>query len=383
MDHKITMPCHFGMEAVLKRELKDMGYEASEVTDGRVSIMGDALAIVRANMELATAERVLIEVGSFRARDFEELFQGIRAIAWEEYIPADGRFWVTKAGSTDSKLTSLPTIQSVAKKAMVERMGAKYGISHFPEDGDDYPVRIFLRRDEAVVYLDTTGVPLHKRGYRALTAAAPIAETLAAAMIRLSPWREVRPLIDPFCGSGTFVIEAAMMAAHIAPGLKRDFTAMKWKNVTPQRIWDLHKNELRSKADKGVATSIVGSDIDPEMIGIAKKNAEAAGVAELIDFKCMDVGQMSSDRSYGFVITNPPYGERLENEDSLPQIYKALGKAFFAMDEWSMYMISGYEDSERYIGKKADKRRKLYNGMMRTQLYQYMGAKPPKKDKAQ
>lgn len=373
------MPCHFGMEAVLKRELKDLGYEACEVWDGRVSIEGDAEAIVRANMQLTTAERVLIEMGCFKAYTFEDLFQGMRSITWEEFIPRDGRFWVTKAGSTDSKLSSLPAIQAVAKKAMVERMGEHYGLRNFPEDGDAYPVRIFLFKDEARVYLDTTGVPLHKRGYRALTAAAPIAETLASAIIHLTPWHADRTLWDPFCGSGTFAIEAAMMAAGIAPGLKRNFDAEKWKQITPQRVWDDVRSDLKGRINRSVETHITASDIDPKMISIARKNSQAAGVGELIDFKCLDVSKVRSDDAYGFMITNPPYGERLENADTLPDIYRSLGKVYFDLNEWSLYMISGYEDSERYIGKKAGKKRKLYNGMMRTWLYQYMGAKPPKK----
>ncbi|MBO6214363.1 MAG: class I SAM-dependent RNA methyltransferase [Lachnospiraceae bacterium] len=376
MNMKITLPCHFGMEAVLKRELRDLGYEPYEVTDGRVSVMGDARAVCDINIRITTAERVLIDMGEFSAATFEELYQGIRGIAWEEYLPGDARFWVTKAGSTDSKLTAIPSIQAVAKKAMVERMGAHYGMNVFPEDGDSYPVRIFLRKDMASVYLDTSGAPLHKRGYRARTAAAPIAETLAQAIILLSPWHPDRILMDPFCGSGTFAIEAAMRAAKIAPGLKREFTAEKWQMVTPQRLWDLCRHEAKERVDRSVKTQIFGSDIDPAMIRTARANATEAGVAELITFENKPVSKISSAESYGFIITNPPYGERLSNDDTLPGIYKDLGESFSRLKEWSMYMISGYEQAEKYINRKATKKRKLYNGMLRTTLYQYMGAKP-------
>ena len=378
-EYKIVAPCHFGMEAVLKREIQNLGYEITEVSDGRVIYSGDAKAVVDGNIYLRTAERILVLVGSFRATTFEELFQGIRALPWEEYIPEDGKFWVTKANSINSKLFSAPDIQSIAKKAMVERMKQKYHLDWFPEDGADYPVRIFIHKDQVMVTLDSTGAPLHKRGYRTLTSKAPIAETMAAALIMLTPWRGDRILIDPFCGSGTFLIEAAMMAANIAPGLNREFTAEDWPENFPLDLWDRVRKEARGKINMDVETNLQGLDIDSRMVEIARENAKRAGVDSLIHFQRRAVKDTAHPKKYGFIITNPPYGERLEDKDTLPEIYKDLGEAYARLDSWSMFFITSYEAAQKYIGRKADKNRKLYNGMLKTYFYQYLGPKPPKK----
>ncbi|SFT31982.1 putative N6-adenine-specific DNA methylase [Lachnospiraceae bacterium XBD2001] len=378
-EYKIVAPCHFGMEAVLKREIQNLGYEITEVSDGRVIYSGDAKAVVDGNIYLRTAERILVLVGSFRATTFEELFQGIRALPWEEYIPEDGKFWVTKANSINSKLFSAPDIQSIAKKAMVERMKQKYHLDWFPEDGADYPVRIFIHKDQVMVTLDSTGVPLHKRGYRTLTSKAPIAETMAAALIMLTPWRGDRILMDPFCGSGTFLIEAAMMAANIAPGLNREFTAEDWPENFPLDLWNRVRKEARGKINMDVETNLQGFDIDSRMVEIARENAKRAGVDSLIHFQRRAVKDTAHPKKYGFIITNPPYGERLEDKDTLPEIYKDLGEAYARLDSWSMFFITSYEDAQKYIGRKADKNRKLYNGMLKTYFYQYLGPKPPKK----
>ena len=371
-------PCHFGLEALLKREIYDLGYDPKTVEDGRVSFMADAEGIAMANIHLRTAERVLILCGRFRATTFEELFQGIKAIPWEEYIPVNARFWVTKATSVKSQLFSTSDIQRIAKKAMVERMKSVYDIDQFPEDGADYPIRIAFMKDEAVVTLDTTGTSLHKRGYRTFTGKAPISETMAAALIMLTPWKADRILVDPFCGSGTFLIEAAMMAAHIAPGIDRHFTAETW-DILPEETWAELRAEARSEIDTDVEVNLQGYDIDPEAVKIARANAVNAGVDHMIHFQTRPVAELNHSKKYGFIITNPPYGERLEDRADLPALYKQIGEAYRRLDSWSMYLITSYEDAERYIGRKADKNRKLYNGMIKTYFYQYMGPKPPRR----
>ncbi len=379
--YELVVPCHFGMEAVTKREIYDLGYEITRVEDGRITFEGDAEAICRANVFLRTAERVLLLVGRFKATTFEELFQGIKALPWEEYIPQDGKFWVKKASSIKSKLFSPSDIQSIAKKAMVERLKGVYKTEWFKEDGAAYPIRIFLLKDEVMVALDTSGDSLHKRGYRLQTSKAPITETLAAALIMLTPWRRDRILVDPFCGSGTFPIEAAMMAANIAPGMNREFTAEAWTNIIPKQLWYDAVQEAEEMVDKDIVVDIQGYDLDGDVVKAARENAKRAGVDHLIHFQQRDVAKMSHPKKYGFIITNPPYGERLEEKADLPELYTTIGDVYKNLDSWSMYMITSYEDAERYVGKKADKNRKIYNGMIKTYFYQFMGPKPPKKEK--
>lgn len=378
---ELIAPCHFGMESILKREITDLGYDITEVSDGRVTFFGDEEALCRANVFLRTAERILIKVGSFHAESFEELFQGTKALSWEEYIPEDGKFWVAKAASVKSKLFSPSDIQSIMKKAMVERLRQKMKKEWFPETGDSFPVRVFLMKDEVTVGLDSTGESLHKRGYRRLTAKAPIAENLAAALILLTPWNKDRILMDPFCGSGTFPIEAAMMAAGIAPGRNRSFIAESWPHIVGKRVWYDCLDEANEMVDLSVATDIQGYDIDDYMVSIARENAKLAGVDKLIHFQRRSVADLSHPKKYGFIITNPPYGERLQEKQDMPALYKVIGERFKALDSWSMYMITAYEDAEKDIGRKADKNRKIYNGMMKTYYYQFLGPKPPKAGK--
>ena len=376
---ELLAPCHFGLESVLKKEIYDLGYEISKVEDGRITFLGDEEAICRANIFLRTAERVLIQVGRFRATTFEELFQGIKAIPWEEYIPEDGKFWVKKASSINSKLFSPSDIQSIAKKAMVERMKMKYKKEWFAEDGAHYPVRIFLLKDEVTVAIDTSGDSLHKRGYRTMTSKAPLTETLAAALILLTPWRPDRILVDPFCGSGTFPIEAAMIAANIAPGMNREFTAESWTNLIERKLWYECVQEAEDMIDTSVTVDIQGYDIDGDVIKAARENAKRAGVDHMIHFQQREVAALRHPKKYGFIITNPPYGERLEEKADLPELYSQIGNAYQNLDAWSMFLITSYEDTERYIGRKADKNRKIYNGMLKTYFYQFMGPKPPKR----
>ena len=377
---ELIAPCHFGLEAVMKRELLDLGYEVSQVEDGRVTFIGDAEAVCRANIFLRTTERILLKVGSFKAETFEELFQGTRAIPWEQYIPRDGKFWVAKASSIKSRLFSPSDIQSIMKKAMVERMKGAYGITWFPEDGASYPLRVFLYKDVVTVAMDTSGDSLHKRGYRTLTSKAPITETLAAALLMLTPWKPDRILVDPFCGSGTFPIEAAMMAANMAPGMNREFLAEEWKNLIPKKCWYEAMDEANDLVKDDISVDIQGYDIDGEIVRAARANAAAAGVDHLIHFQQRPVSQLSHPKKYGFLITNPPYGERIEDKKNLPELYKTIGERFAALDSWSAYIITAYEDTERYFGRKADKNRKIYNGMMKTYFYQFMGPKPPSRN---
>ena len=376
---ELIAPCHFGLEAVLKREIIDIGYDIAEVEDGRVTFYGDEEAVCRANIFLRTAERVLLKAGSFHAVTFEELFEKTREIPWERYIPKDGKFWVTKAASVKSRLYSPSDIQSIMKKAMVKRLSDHYHIDWFSEEGASYPVRVFLKKDIVTVGIDTSGISLHKRGYREVSGKAPITETLACALIMLTPWNRERILVDPFCGSGTFPIEAAMMAAGIAPGMNRTFTAESWANLIPRKLWYDTVNEANDLICDNVETDIQGYDIDSSVIKIARRNAREAGVEHLIHFQERDVRALSHPKKYGFVITNPPYGERLEDKKNLPELYQAFGESFRKLDSWSAYMITSYEDADRYFGRKADKNRKIYNGMLKTYFYQFQGPKPPKK----
>ncbi|HIV92498.1 MAG TPA: class I SAM-dependent RNA methyltransferase [Candidatus Eisenbergiella stercoravium] len=377
--YELIAPCHFGLEAVLKREITDLGYDCLQVEDGRLTFFGDEEAVSRANVFLRSAERILIKVGSFHAETFEELFQGTLALPWEEYIPKDGKFWVAKAASVRSKLFSPSDIQSIMKKAMVERLKKTYHTGWFEESGESFPLRVFLKNDEVTVGLDTTGESLHKRGYRKLTAKAPIAENLAAALIMLTPWKGDRILVDPFCGSGTIPIEAAMMAVNMAPGMNRDFTASSWEHLVAKRNWYDAVDEAAELIDMSVDTDIQGYDIDDKMVSIARENARLAGVEGKIHFQRRPVSQLSHPKKYGFIITNPPYGERLEEKAALPKLYHELGERFAALDSWSMYLITAYENAQQDIGRKADKNRKIYNGMMKTRFYQYQGPKPPRR----
>lgn len=375
---ELIAPCHFGLEAVLKKEILDLGYEISLVEDGRVTFIGDDEAICRANVFLRTAERVLLKAGSFKAETFEELFQGTRNIPWEDFIPEDGKFWVAKASSIKSKLFSPSDIQSIMKKAMVERLKNRYGVTWFPENGASYPLRVFLYKDMVTVGIDTSGESLHKRGYRTLTSKAPITETLAAALILLTPWNRDRILVDPFCGSGTFPIEAAMMAANMAPGMNRSFLAEEWRNVIKRKCWYEAMDEAGDLVEEDVQVDIQGYDVDGDIVKAARSNAQSAGVDHMIHFQRRPVSAMSHPKKYGFIISNPPYGERIEEKENLPALYREIGERFAALDSWSMYLITSYEDAQKYIGRKADKNRKIYNGMLKTYFYQFMGPRPPR-----
>ncbi len=371
--------CHFGLESVLKREITDLGYDIVAVEDGRVTFSGDADAIARANIFIRTAERIMIKVGAFRAFTFDQLFEETKKLPWEDLIPKNGRFWVTKATTKNSKLFSSSDIQSIVKKAIVERMKGSYHIDWFSEDGEDYPIRVFIHKDVVTIGLDTSGVSLHKRGYRKLAAKAPISETLAAALIMLTPWNKDRILVDPFCGSGTFPIEAAMIGANIAPGMNREFTAENWTGIVPKKAWYEAVTEANDLIMNDIKMQIQGYDLDAAVVKAAMENAREAGVDQHIHFQQRDVKDLRHPKKYGFVITNPPYGERLEEREDLPALYRTMGESFKQLDSWSYYIITSYDEAEKYIGRKADKNRKIYNGMIKAYFYQFLGPKPPKK----
>ncbi|MDO4489978.1 MAG: class I SAM-dependent RNA methyltransferase [Lachnospiraceae bacterium] len=377
--YELIAPCHFGLEAVMKCEILDLGYEITQVEDGKVTFEGDAEAIAYANVFLRSTERILLKVGEFKAVTFDQLFEQTKALPWEQFIPENGKFWVAKANSLKSKLFSPSDIQSIMKKAIVERLKEKYHKEWFPEDGAEYPIRVSILKDRVTIGLDTTGVSLHKRGYRQMKVKAPITETLASALLMLTPWKGNRILVDPFCGSGTFPIEAAMMAANMAPGMRRRFLGENWTNFLPSENWKNAREEARDLVDLKVETDIQGFDIDPLAVEAARANAKLAGVDHLIHFQERPVAELSHSGHYGFIITNPPYGERLEEKEDLPELYRTLGERFRKLPDWSMYMITSWEDAQRYIGKTAEKNRKIYNGMLKTYFYQYPGPKPPRK----
>ncbi len=377
--YELIAPCHFGLESVLKREIIDLGYEIISVQDGKVTFEGDAEAICRANINLRTAERVLLKVAEFKATTYEELFEQTKKIEWEKFFEKDSKFNVVKANSIKSKLFSPSDIQSIMKKAMVERLKGVYKVSWFEETGIEFKVRVTLMKDIVTVSLDTTGESLHKRGYRKLVAKAPVSETLAAALIMLTPWNKDRILVDPFCGSGTFPIEAAMIAANIAPGLNREFASEDWTHIINKKEWYDAIEEANECVCKDIEVNIQGYDIDPEVVRVARENAKLAGVDHLIHFQQRSVSELKNPKKYGFIITNPPYGERLEEKEDLPELYREIGRVYKELDSWSCFMITSYEDAEKYMGRKADKNRKIYNGMLKTYFYSFMGPKPPKK----
>ena len=378
--YTLMSPCFFGVEKMLAREIKDLGFEIIKTEDGRVTYKTDEYGIARANMWLRCAERVHLKIAEFEAKSFDELFEGTKRINWAKYIPYGAQFPIAKASSIKSKLHSTPHIQSIVKKAIVESLKKSYledGL--LKEDKEKYPIYVFIHKDKVVLSIDTTGDALHKRGYREKANKAPIRETLAAAIMYLTPWRPGRTLVDPMCGSGTLLIEAAMMGINMAPGLNREFISEKWRTMDKKIWWDIRK-EAYDKIDENTQFKIYGYDIDEEAINIARENAELAGVEDYIEFNVANAVDFRSDEEYGFIITNPPYGERLEDADSVKMLYKELGYTFRKLKNWSYYLITSFEDFEREFGKDAERKRKLYNGMLKTNLYQYPGPRPPRKN---
>lgn len=367
-DLKIVCPCHFGLESVLKFEAKKIGAENITVNDGRVSFTGDFSTLVRANLWLSTAERVLIELGSFHAVSFEELFQGVKAIPFEDLIGKDDQFPV-KGYSLDSALHSVPDCQSIIKKAIVERLKQKYNIGWFEESGNVYKIRFSLHKDIATIYLDSTGQGLHKRGYRAHSNNAPIKETLAAGIIDLAYVKPDSIVCDPFCGSGTLLIEAAYKALNIAPGLKRRFTSENWSVIDP-KIWSDERANALASIKKDSDFFVYGYDIDPEAVALTQENCRKAGIQKRVKIAQADIRDFVNEPNT-ITICNPPYGERMLEIKEAEELYKIMGKRFLANAESSAYIIAPHEHFEELFGKKADKRRKLYNGMLKCQLFMY------------
>lgn len=380
-NYTLISPCFFGMEKMMAREITNLGYEIIKTEDGRITYKTDEFGIAKSNMWLRCAERVHLKIAEFEAKSFDELFENTKRINWSRYIPYGAQFPISKASSIKSKLYSTPDVQAIVKKAIVESLKKSYledGL--LKEDKEKYPIFVFIHKDKVTISIDTTGDALHKRGYREKANKAPIRETLAAGLIYLTPWKAGRVLVDPMCGSGTILIEAAMIGINMAPGLNREFISEKWRTLDKKIWWDVRKDAF-NKIDNESKFKIYGYDIDEESIDIARENAEIAGVDEYIEFNVGDATQFKSEDEFGFIITNPPYGERLEDKDSVKQLYKELGYAFRKLKNWSYYLITSYEDFEYEFGQKADKKRKLYNGMLKTNFFQYPGPKPPRNNK--
>ncbi|AOT70875.1 THUMP domain-containing class I SAM-dependent RNA methyltransferase [Geosporobacter ferrireducens] len=366
----------FGLEEMVKLEVKKLGYEEITVENGRVTFNADEGAIPKANLWLRTADRVLVKMGEFEARTFDELFEKTKALPWEQWIPENGKFPVT-GKSVKSTLFSVSDCQAIVKKAIVERLKQNYEVEWFSEEGPEFPIEVALLKDVVTLTIDTSGVGLHKRGYREKANEAPLKETLAAAMVLISRWREDRVLIDPFCGSGTIAIEAAMIGKNIAPGLERSFVSEGWPRV-PEALWKEARVEALKAIRQDTDIQIYASDADPKAIKTAEENAYQANVDDCITFAVQDMARIRSDKKYGYIICNPPYGERLGEQKEVEDLYKRMGQVFSKFDTWSVYVITSHEEFERLYGKKTSKKRKLFNGRIKVDYYQFFGPKPPK-----
>ncbi len=368
----------FGLEAVVAREIKDLGYEKVTVENGRVTFTADESAICRANLWLRTADRVLVKMGSFQASTFDELFQQTKDLPWPDWLPRNANFPV-EGKSVNSKLFSVPDCQAIVKKAVVEKMKQKFRQEWFPEDGPRYPIEVALLKDEATLTMDTTGPGLHKRGYRKLAGEAPLKETLAAAMIILAHWFPDRVLMDPFCGSGTIPIEAALIGLNIAPGINRSFIAENWPAV-PKALWQDAWEEAFALMENGRELDITGTDIDEKVLRLACYHAEVAGVGRYIRFQQRALSRVRTEAKYGYIICNPPYGERLGEAGEVENLYREMGRVFRNLDTWSYYILTSCPRFEQLFGRRADKRRKLYNGRIECQYYQFPGPRPPRRN---
>lgn len=373
---EIVVPTLFGLESFTAKEIRWLGYETTAVEDGRVTFLGDYEAVYRANLWLRTGERVLIKAAEFKALSFEELFGGTKAVDWSRFLQKDSAFPV-KGHSVKSQLASVRDCQAIIKKAMADKMSMEYGIDWLPEDGTEYQIQFSIMKDRVTLMIDTSGEPLHKRGYRQNSNTAPLRETIAAAMVMMSYWKFEYPLLDPFCGSGTIPIEGAMFKRNIAPGLGRRFAADDFFQIS-SIIKDKVAEEAKSKI-KDVPLEIYASDADRECVELTISNAEKAGVGQYITADCKKAEDIFMDQSYGTIICNPPYGERMGEKRECEKLYKNIGKTFRNLDKWSYYILAAHEEFERLFGQKANKRRKIYNGMIKCNVYQYFGERPPLK----
>lgn len=371
--------CLFGMESSVSYELKNMGFSILKVSDGRITFEADAEGIARANICLRCAERVLVKIGIFRAENFEQLFEHVKQLPFENYLQQQSKFSVAKVRSVNSKLISAPDIQSITKKAIVERLKKIYKVDWFEETQGDHRIHIFINKDIVEISFDTTGAPLHKRGYRELSGEAPLRETIAAFMVMLTPWRTDRILLDPMCGSGTIAIEAAMLGANIMPGINRNFAGEEL-SFLPKNVWTAVRKRALEEENTDEFT-IYAFDKNPQIIELAKRNAALAGVEHLIEFSVDDVTRFKTTHEYGFLITNPPYGERMGEKKEVELLYKKMGKVFEKMPTWSFYVITALQNAEEFLGIKPQKKRKIYNGALKSELYLMPGPKPPKNEK--
>ncbi|MDT9024612.1 THUMP domain-containing class I SAM-dependent RNA methyltransferase [Rossellomorea yichunensis] len=366
-----------GLEAIVAKEVKELGYEC-QVDNGKVIFKGDETAIARANMWLRTADRIKILVGDFKVYSFDELFENTKKLPWENFLPVDAEFPV-QGKSVKSKLYSVPDCQAIVKKAIVERLRTAYKrTSWLDETGPLFKIEVAIHKDVASITLDTSGQGLHKRGYRIGQGEAPLKETLAAALIQLTTWNPDRPFVDPFCGSGTIPIEAALIGQNIAPGFNREFLSENWP-MMPAEVWEKTRLEAEDLANYDQPLEILGTDIDHRMIEVSKENAMEAGLGDLVKFKQMQVRDFTSELEYGIIVGNPPYGERLGERKEVERMYQEMGKAFEKLDTWSVYIMTSHENFEQCYGKQATKKRKLFNGFIRTDYYQYFGPRPPRK----
>jgi len=366
----LTVPTMFGLEALVADEIRSLGYETTAVEDGKVTFEGDEEAICVANINIRTGERVLVKLAEFRAESFEDLFQGVKKIDWNKWIGANDAFPV-KGYALKSKLHSVPDCQAIVKKAVVEKLKQTYAVTRFEETGPKYQIQFSIMKDIAIIYLDTSGDPLYKRGYRTKSNDAPLRETLGAAIVRLSRWRgDSRPLFDPMCGSGTLAIEAAMLAVNIAPGTNRKFAAEQWRQID-KSLWSDIRQEARENIDKEIKPIIYASDVDPKCIEIAKENAKRAGVEQYIQFECKDMNDLSPYTEKATILCNPPYGERLMEKKEAEKLYRQMGKKFAQFNQSAKYIITSHQGFENFYGTNADKKRKIYNGMIKCNLYQY------------
>ncbi|GMG72959.1 MULTISPECIES: THUMP domain-containing class I SAM-dependent RNA methyltransferase [Priestia] len=377
--YKIIATAAMGIEALVAKEVRALGYEC-EVDNGKVIFEGDELAIARCNLWLRTADRIKVQVGQFKARTFDELFEQTKALNWGDYLPVDAQFPVS-GKSIKSKLFSVSDCQSIVKKAIVDSMKKHYNktTGWLEETGSTFKIEVALLKDVATLTIDASGAGLHKRGYRVGQGEAPLKETLAAALIMLTPWNANRPFVDVFCGSGTIAIEAALIGQNIAPGFNRDFLSEEWPWMSAS-IWDKAREEAEDLANYDQVLDIAGHDIDHRMVKVAEQNAFEAGLGDLIQFKQMQVRDFTTPKEYGIIIGNPPYGERLSDRPSVEKMYAEMGEAFSKLDTWSIYMLTSHEQFEQYYGKKATKKRKLFNGFIKTDYYQYWGPRPPRND---
>ncbi len=367
----------FGLEAVVRREIEALDFKVISTEDGKITFLGDERAVVKANLWLRTADRVQIKLAEFKALEFEELFQQVKAIDWEHWIPLDGKF-VVNGSSVKSKLSSVPACQSVSEKAIVEKLKESYGVEHFEKTGALYDVKISLLKDRVTVTLDTTGPGLHKRGYRKLHGAAPIKETIAAALVQLSFWNKDRILVDPCCGSGTIPIEAALIGKNIAPGISREFVSEGWEAI-PAKLWKEERANAFSAIDNECSLKIYGSDINPNAVKVAKTAAEEAGVEDVIKFNVADISALRTKQEGGVMVTNPPYGERIGDKEAIEKIYKAYGDFFGTHPTWSLFVVTSDKTIEqKAMGRPADRRRKLFNGRIEVCYYQFHGEKVKK-----